>query len=417
MKIKMRKLMAILLTAAIMLTTAACGKEENKAASNETVATNVTAFTAVPRDVAQSVTYTGELKAAETASVTCMASAKITNVLADVGDYVTAGTTLASLDTQQLRLQYEQAQAAYNQALASYNSTTGGATKQQALSAEQSLSAAKINYNTALDNYNREKSLFDIGATSQLSLTNAKTALDNAQLNLDTAQKNYDLTVGVVTPETSATAKAAVDSAKAAVSLAQTNLNNASVTAPISGIVASRNINRGQLASPGIELFSIKNISSFNAEISVTESVIPSVKVGTPAKVSVKSAGLSDIEGSVSLVNPTKNAQTGLYTVQVTVANSNDSLKEGMFADISLQTEVAQSSVAVPSEAIMQEGETFYVYVISGETAEKRIVETGISDGTYTEILSGVSENEQIVVSGKEYISETNNKVKITGEY
>ncbi len=414
----MRKITAILLSVSIILSMSACGgKKDEETVTKEAAATNVTSYTAAKREVAQSVTYTGELKASETASVTCMASAKITNVLADVGDYVKAGTQLLTLDTQMLRLQYEQAQAAYNQALAAYNSTAGGATQQQVLSAEQSLSAAKINYNTVLENYNREKALFDIGATSELSLTNAKTALDNAQLNLDTAQKNYDLTVNVVTPETSATAKAAVDSAKAAVALAQTNLNNASVTAPISGYVASKNVNRGQMASPGVELFSIKNTGSYNAEISVTESVIPSIKVGTPASVTVKSAGIEEIEGSVSLVNPTKNAQTGLYTVQVTVANLNDSLKEGMFADINLKTEVAQSAIAVPAEAIMQEGDSFYVYVISDDTAEKRIIETGISDNMFTEVLSGLSENEKIAVSGKEYISQANNKVKITGEY
>ena len=414
----MRKLTALLLTVVISISMSACGgKDKAKDASDELTATNVTAYTVKTNDISESVTYTGELKAAETASVTSMASAKITNVLVDVGDYVTAGTQLLALDTQMLRLQYEQAQAALNQAQAAYNSTSGGATQQQVLAVEQSLSAAKMNYNTTLDNYNREKALFDIGATSELSLTNAKTALDNAQLNLETAQKNYDLTVNVVTPETSATAKAAVDSAKAAVNLALTNLNNASVTAPISGYIASKNVNKGQMASPGIELFSIKNTSSFNAEISVTESVIPSVKVGTPATVSVKSAGINDIEASVSLVNPTKNAQTGLYTVQVTVLNVSDTLKEGMFADIKLKTDAVSSALVVPSEALIQEGEGFYVYVITNDTAEKRTVETGISDGTFTEIKSGLAENEKIAVSGKDYISENNNKVKITGEY
>ena len=417
MENKMRKLISALLIIIMAFTASACGKSENTDAKSEASATNVTAYTAIKKDISQDITYTGELKAGETASVTCMASAKIVNVLAEVGDYVTKGTALATLDTQQLRLQYEQAKAAYNQALASFNSTTGGATEQQKLSLEQSLSSAKIAYNTALDNYNREKSLFDIGATSELSLTNAKNALDNAKLALDTAQKNYDLTISIVTPETSEVAKAAVDSAKAAVALAQTNLNNASVIAPISGYVASRNINKGQVASPGVELFSIKNTSSFNAEISVTESVISSVKVGTPALVSVKSAGLSELLASVSVVNPTKNPQTGLYTVRVTVESVSDSLKEGMFADICLKTEEKEQVICVPLEAIMQENEEFYVYVISGDTAEKRLVETGISDTEFTEILSGVNENEQIVVSGKEYISENNNQVKITGEY
>lgn len=416
----MNKTAAIILSCLLAVTVSGCGKDKNAPAASSAepvVATNVTAYTVQPRDVEEAITYTGELKAANTASVSCLASAKVTNVNVDVGSYVEAGRTLIALDTSALRLQYEQAQAAYNSAVAAYNSATGGASQQTVVALEQAVTAAQTAYNTALDNYNREKALFDIGATSQISLNNMKTALDNAELNLNTAKRKYELTVNVVNPESKASSQASVDAAQAALNIARNNLNNASVTAPISGYIATKNVNKGQTVSPGMELFTIKNSGTLDAEISVTESVIQSVHVGTPAIVSVKSAGIENIEGKVSLVNPTKNDQTGLYTVRVSVSNGGDRFKVGMFADISLKTAVARSAVAVPSEAIIQGTDELYIYVVNGENAEKRIVTTGLTDNAFTQLLSGAAEGEVVVVSGKEYISENNNLVKVTGEY
>ncbi len=438
-----KKVLSICLAGILLMGLGGCGKKDDNT-EQVSNATNVTVYEVGADSIAATASYTGEIVAAESTAVSAKVSGQAVSVNVKEGDFVSAGTVLMSIDSTAYRLSYNQALAAYNSAVsskksaeaskksaeASYHSVTGGSTQQTLAQLEAALDAAKIAYNNALDNYNKQKTLYDMGAISEVEFNSYQTALDNAKLNLDTATTNYDLTKNVVMNESAASAQAGVDvaaagvnsaqsgieSAKAALDIAKNNLDNCSVTAPISGYVSAKSINKGQMAAQGSPLFTITNTSSVDAQINVTEAVIALVRVGTKATISVKSAGIEDMEGNVSVVNPVKNAATGLYSVKISIPNAKGTLKEGMLADITLVTESDNNVITVPSNALMQENNEFYVYVANGSNAEKRVVETGISSDEYTEILSGLQIGDKVVVSGKEYISEKNNEINIVTE-
>lgn len=452
----MRKILSVLTAASIALAFGGCGKKEMPKQEKTEAATNVTVAAAEKKTVENTVTYTGEIKASESTSVSAKASGQATAVYKELGDYVKVGDILLKIDETDYRTQYNQAQASYNQAqatlksaraaygqaeaaynsaVASYKSTTNGSAQQSKTQLEAALSSAKIAFNDAEANYNRQKALYDSGAISKSVYDAAVTAYENAKLSLNTAQKNYDLTVGVVLEESKVNAQSGVDSAKAAMNSAQAqiesaqaavsaaqvgidsaknNLNNTVVRAPISGYIASRSANKGQMVAQGVEVYAIKATSTIDAEINVTEAIIPYVTVGTKASVAVKTIGKDDIEGTVTTVSPVKDAQTGMYKVSVAIANKDGELKDGMFADITLTIEASVNALTVPSEALLEDEDgTKYVYVANGKKAEKKEVQTGIATDEYTEIVSGISEGESVVLSGKEYLSEKNNAIKI----
>jgi len=410
----MKKFTAITLFLALVMSLSACGKENTEQTLSNAV--NVEVYTVENSDVSNVVSYTGTLKAASSASATSKVSGKVRSINAEIGDYVEKGTVLLTIDDTDYRLQYEQALASLNSAKASYNSVVGGSSKQSDIQYSQALSSAKTAYNDALNNYNRQKQLFDMGAVSKVALDSAETALKNAELALNTAQQNYDLNSQVLGPERTESAQAGVNSAQAAVNLARNSLANCTITAPISGYVASKNAQIGQMISPGMEIFSIKDTKSIEAEVNVTESVIPYITTETEATVSVKSADALDIPATVSVVNPVKNASTGMYTVRVSIPNEDSRLNDGMLADVSLVTGKEENVLSVPSEALMQENDSYYLYIANGNKAERKDVEIGISDDENTVIISGVKEGDKVIVSGKDYISEKNNEIKIVNE-
>lgn len=459
-----KKAAAAIIAATMLVTLVGCGEQPVKETAQ--TATNITAYTVTSGDIANNGSYTGEIKEGGIAGVSAKVSAKVISINVDEGSYVNAGDVLAVLDSSDIQLSYNQALAAYNSAKASYDMTANSTTVQAETQARQAVSSAQIEHDNALASYNREKALYDgdtslvaarnalndanlnysrmqqlfaLGSVSQIELDAAKTAAENAQAsvssleaakqstleaaktrydnavnNLKSAKETLNLTVNVTNEKSTSVAEANVASAKAALDIASHNLANTSITAPISGYIATKNLKNGQMTSPGVEIFSIVSTNSVEAEFNVTESVIPFVKVGTPAVVSVKSAGINDIEATVTSVNQTKNAQTGLYTVKVSIANSDNLLKVGMFADVKLTLETSENVVYIPLDAVLQADDTMYVYVTDGTTATKRELTLGISDGEYTEVTSGLSAGEQIVVKGKEYLSETNNLVNIT---
>ena len=378
-----------------------CGKMDDK---KTTVATNVTVHKISENDISSEVNYTGEIKALEESDVSPKVTATIKNINYDIGDYVNKGDVLAVLDDTDYLI-------AYNQALATYN-TAYGSYQQMTSQLQTAVSSAKIEYDNALLNYNRQKALYDAGAISKVTLETAETRLSNAELNLNAANSNYEIAI----TSTYATAKASVDSAKAVLDSATNNLNNTVIKAPISGYIASKNGNVGQIAAVGSPMFSIKSAEAVNVEISVTESVIPYINVGTTAHISVDTASLSNIKGEVSVVNTVKNPQTGLYTVRIKLDNEDNKLKIGMMADVILETQSKTGVIIIPSDSIIQDDSGYYVYVVKENIAEKRVITIGITNNDFTEVTSGLSAGETVVVSGKEYISENNNTVNIVQE-
>ncbi len=311
----------------------------------------------------------------------------------------------------------ENAQAAVDQ-LETQNNSTLESYYTSMVNAEISLNSTITNASASVDSaytamQNALQSLESAKINASASLDSAESNLRAAETALKAAKENKSLT-SVSNSETIASAKAGVDQAKAALDSAQNNLNNTTITAPISGYIASRNIEQGEMVSQGVTAFTIKNVNSVEGEINVTESVITKISEGTRATVSVASAGVEDIDAVVTLVNPTKDDSTGLYTVKVTIPNDEGLLNSGMFADITLVTDYSENVIVIPTTAILEADGERYVYIADGDTAEKSIIIEGISDSDYTEITAGVSEGDLVVVSGKDYLSEINTAINVT---
>lgn len=424
-----KKTVALSVVFGICAGSCACGKKPAETEADDTV--NVTVYEAGKDDITSSVEYTGKIVSADDAAVSAKVSGEAKTITVKEGDYVKAGATLLTIDSTSYRLAYNQALAAYNSAVAgkksaeaSYNSVTGGSTQQSVNQLETALNSAKIAYDNALDNYNRQSTLYNMGAISEVEFNSYETALENAKLSYENAKTSYELTKNVVINETENSARAGIESAdagiqqaKAALDIAANNLNNCSVTAPISGYISAKNVTKGQMVSPGVSIFTIANPSSVEVEINVTESVIPLIKEGGKAVVDVSGAKVEGAEGTVSSFNPVKNAATGLYSVKVSIPNDNGKLKDGMIASITLVTEEHSKVITVPTSAIMQsDDDGYYVYIANGNEAEKVSVETGIENGEYTEIISGIKDGDKVIVDGKDYISENNRKIKIVEE-
>lgn len=407
----MKKTLSTILLLSIIFTFSGCGKKTDE--NTKTVSTNVTVFEVLKEDISSDVTYTGEIKASDEGTVTPKVAGIIKGLYCDIGDYVSEGQTIAVLDDTDYKLAYNQALAGYNSALASYNSVTNGSVKQSQNQLQAALDSAQIAYNNALDNYNRQKVLYEAGAISRVAFESAETSLKNAEISLNNAKSSYNITINEVNKDSEKSASAGVESAKAALDMAQNNLNNTVVRAPISGYIASKNATVGQMAAQGTPIYTIKSSSVVNAEVSVTESVIPYVSIGTDAVITVDSANISNILGKVSEVGTVKDDKTGMYTVRISIDNPDGKLKIGMFADITLNTQNVSGAIVIPNNSIIQDDDKYYVYVVNGDFAEKKEIKTGISNNDYTQVKSGLKKGEKVVVSGKEYISDKNNKIKI----
>lgn len=227
----------------------------------------------------------GKVEAVERADVASKVSAKITEINVDVGTSVKEGDILARFDMKELPAEANQARAA--------------------------LQAANVALENARLNYSRTQQLFQSGAASQQAYDSAKASFE--------------------------TASAQVAQAKAGVDAISAQLSNGEIVAPVSGIVSAKNVNVGEIAIAGADLFSIVNPDSMYLNAYLPARLSEKVKTGQKVTVSVSEIPDKLLDGEVTVVNPIIDAGNKNILIKIKLLDDDPALKVGMFTEIALK--------------------------------------------------------------------------------
>jgi multidrug efflux pump subunit AcrA (membrane-fusion protein) len=253
---------------------------------------------------------------------------------------------------------------------------------------------------------------------------NTKVAqVNQAQASVAQAQGNITQTQASITQ-----AQASVITAQNAVDDSQTTLNEAKnsaqvITAPIKGLITKVNVTVGSIVSRSTNLIEIAQPDLFESVIMVSERDIPSVKMGGNATVTFDAFQGLTFPAKITQIAPLATVQSGVVNYQVTVeltsmspalpaastASSSGSspafaafagqaipLKDGLSSTVNIMIAESDNILLVPNRAISRQGRNTVVQVINGTTTVVTVVQTGISDSTNTEIVSGLNEGDQI---------------------
>ncbi|MDP4160744.1 MAG: efflux RND transporter periplasmic adaptor subunit, partial [Bacillota bacterium] len=212
-----------------------------------------------------------------------------------------------------------------------------GTRPEQIASDQASLDDAKTNYLNAKNNYDRSQQLLAAGAISQSQLETVQNQLADAQSRVSQAQSKLDIDTKGQTQETLNYYQAMVKQNQAALDTAKTQLSNATIVSPISGTVSVKNVNIGELASPGVTLLSIVNNDTLFVKASLPDSLTGSVKVGQAVVVKVADIPDKEFTGEILVIDPVIDSRSRSATVRIKVNDPNSVLKSGMLAEIGLK--------------------------------------------------------------------------------
>ena len=175
------------------------------------------------------------------------------------------------------------------------------------------------------------------------------------------------------------------------------------IRSPRSGFVLHKNIVEGARVNAGEDLYRIGDLSRIWVTVEVYEFDAPWVEVGQKAQLELAYEGGKVREGKVAYIYPTLNEVSRTLTVRLEFENPGLRLKPGMFATVYIQFRRVDDVLAVPTEAILDSGRRKIVFVAVGDGRfEPREIVTGLTgDHHMTEVISGVEEGEQVVVSGQ----------------
>jgi membrane fusion protein (multidrug efflux system) len=209
--------------------------------------------------------------------------------------------------------------------------------------------------------YDRNLELFAVGAISQLQLEQAETALTNLQLQKE----------------------------------------NCILSSTIDGIVATVNAVEGQLAG-SVPLVTIVNTEELELTVQVGESFVSGLKIGQKMPVQVAAVSDKPFQAVIKTIAPRADAMTKAFPVTLTIQNSKNTLKDGMYGEVELVVDRRADVIVIPQYAVLEneEGQKV-VFVVDNNTAKKKVVELGLTLGDQAEVTKGLEVGEMLVVEGQ----------------
>lgn len=233
---------------------------------------------------------------------------------------------------------------------------------------------------------------------ARLDVQEIQAKVDQARAMLDQAQRDFDrqnqlIASKATTRQDFDTADARVKVSTAAVREAETMMSYAQVTAPFDGVVTRKLADVGDLAMPGKPLLEIEAPTSLRFEADLPEAILDRVKLGE--KMAVRLAKI--IEGTVSEISPVADPVSRTFNVKLDLPPT-EGLRTGQFGRVSVP--VAEVKLLlVPQSAVLKRGQMELIFITKNGKAALRLVKIGKTLEDRIEILSGLEEGEQIIVS------------------
>lgn len=352
------------------------------------------------------VEYAGNLKPAKEVVVLPKAGGRVATVNVKVGDKVSVGQTLFTLDTTDYAAQLEQAQAGVSAASANLERTSDSGFTQQLLQAEQLVEKLQIQYNTVKDSYDKTQTLYSANAVSKKEYDDTKAQYDAITIDLKNAKDSLELLKSKSGPQATKAAAAALEQAQAGVSAVQNQINNATITSPIDGVVSEKAVEVGQIAGGQSGSVTVIDYSGLEAEVNVPDKMLTKIKEGLSVPVTINALPDAKIVGVIESISPNTSSKNNFYVVRVKVDNSNADIKAGMFAKISLPAEQKDDILMVPNETIKMENGVNYLYTVDNDEVKKIAVETGISNEKFTEVKGKVQDGLPVITEGQNLLSD-----------
>jgi HlyD family secretion protein len=324
----MKKTMLVCLVLAITLS--GCSSAQSTSRSSQTIENK-------QEQSKNTYIIAGKIEANDQVNLAAKNSARVSEILVDIGSKVNAGDTIIKLDTQELQAQVDQAQAAVNVAKANLTNAMSTARPEQIDQDEASLKSATEAYEVAKKNYERTNTLFQADAATQQQLETSKQQFVTAESQQKTAQEVLNMHKNGATETSIDVYRAQVDQAEASLKTSQTSLINGTITTPISGVVTAKNINVGEMASSSATLASISNINALCVNAYAPLDIVNQLKEGQDVVVKVAELENAEVEGKITVINSKLNSQSRNVLVKVSLSDQNLQLKPGMFAEVGLK--------------------------------------------------------------------------------
>ena len=236
------------------------------------------------------------------------------------------------------------------------------------------------------------------GERLRLEMLQAKANLEQARQEL---ARNADLhDRGLISASMFDNLQYDLEALEAIYELHKLNYRYSTIRAPISGVVASREIKPGQTLAVNDVAFRITDTSELIAYLQIPQSELPKFSAGHSAEIKVASLPGESMPATIARISPTIDVRNGTFRATAIIGNAAGNLAPGMFGHFTIAYEQHADALVIPSAALIDEDGEVAVYVVNDGEVLRRNIEIGIRSNDRIEILGGLSEDDVVVVVG-----------------
>ncbi|MDZ7263503.1 MAG: efflux RND transporter periplasmic adaptor subunit [candidate division KSB1 bacterium] len=349
-----------IITAIVAIIVSGCNRSASKAKEAE-VKIPVEVMTVKLGEVVQSLSYSGDIRAEQEVKVFSKIPDRIERFYVDAGDEVKRGAPIAKVVATTIEQGVRQAEAG--------------------------LAAARAQEANLRVEFERAQRLTNENAMSPQQFDAIKTQYEAV--------------------------KAQVEQAEAAVKSAHTQLAEATITAPISGVIGVRYFEAGDMASPAMPLVTVVQMDRVKITFNAAEEDLGKLALGQAARVTVKSYADRSFEGKVIKISPVLDPLTRMAEVEVLIDNPQRLLKPGMYAQVDVITGILKDVLVVPRFAVIEnttleriEGQdqvvkNYYVFVVDSNKAHQKKLDVRYANHKSLAVNSGIAVGNKLVIAGQ----------------
>ncbi|HEV2041279.1 MAG TPA: efflux RND transporter periplasmic adaptor subunit [Casimicrobiaceae bacterium] len=236
------------------------------------------------------------------------------------------------------------------------------------------------------------------------SVTQAE--LQQAQANMVLAKAKYDRAVdlqgkGFISGQARDEAENNLKVGEAALALARAKLAKLSIEAPFSGIIGLRSVSVGDYVKEGADMVNLEAIDPLKVDFRVPEIYLSQIRVGQSLQMTLDAVPGKTYEGKVFAINPLVDTAGRAVVIRAQVRNQDTTLRPGMFARVRLLTHETQEALVVPEQAIVPQGDEWFVYRVVDGKAQRAKVEIGQRRDGKAEVMKGLRDGDVVVTAGQ----------------
>jgi RND family efflux transporter MFP subunit len=331
-----------------------------------------------PSEISELVRGFGNIRARDVVSITPQTSERVTRIYADLGDTVQVGDMLAELRDESLRDQLRRDESQVRQARAAVT--------------RDSLA------------FERAQTLSERNLSSVSELQNARVAYQTSQAQLE--------------------------SARAALTQTRQNLAYTDIRAPVNGVVISRDISLGDVASAGTVIFELSNLLGYEIRLFLPLSDRRKIQINQPVSLRLTGDTEPAAEGTVSRISPELDPVTGLAEIVISLTDVKREILPGSLAEAAITVQTRPSALVIPRNALVENVETildpetnsirvergYSAFIAQGDSiAVKRDLQLGLEQGDRVEVVSGISTGDKLIVTGQGGL-EDESRIQVAGQ-